>query len=179
MLVQKLRLKKGWSQQQLAELSGLSARTIQRLEAGQPASTETLKSLAAVFDVDFSILQPEPDMNIPTPASAVSTMTPSAPMARPPEPFNAQQVDRQEAEAFEYVRRLKKFYMHLMRYVVICSLILVVNLIVNPHRLFALGVIGGWGIGILIHAMRVFQPRGFLGPRWEREQVERRLGRPL
>lgn len=31
-LIQKLRLQHGWSQQQLADLSGLSVRTIQRLE---------------------------------------------------------------------------------------------------------------------------------------------------
>ena len=32
MLIQKLRLQHGWSQQQLADLSGLSMRTIQRLQ---------------------------------------------------------------------------------------------------------------------------------------------------
>lgn len=57
MLIQKLRLQRGWSQQQLADLSGLSVRTIQRLEKGQDASTESLKSLAAVFEIDFSQLQ--------------------------------------------------------------------------------------------------------------------------
>jgi hypothetical protein len=31
-------------------------RTIQRIEAGQPAATESLKCLAAVFEVDFSTL---------------------------------------------------------------------------------------------------------------------------
>ena len=65
MLIQKLRLQRGWSQQQLADLSGLSVRTIQRLEQGQVASTESLKSLAAVFEIDFSTLQ-EPDMNTAT-----------------------------------------------------------------------------------------------------------------
>jgi transcriptional regulator with XRE-family HTH domain len=54
MLVQKLRLQRGWSQQQLAELSGLNVRTIQRIEKGQEPSVESLKSLAAVFNVDFS-----------------------------------------------------------------------------------------------------------------------------
>jgi len=34
MLIQKLRLQWGWSQQQLAKASGLSVRTIQRIEAG-------------------------------------------------------------------------------------------------------------------------------------------------
>ncbi len=46
-LVQKLRLQRGWSQEQLAELSGLSVRTIQRLERGQPASVVSLKDNAA------------------------------------------------------------------------------------------------------------------------------------
>jgi len=62
MNVQKLRLQRGWSQQQLAELSGLSARTIQRIENGQPASAESLKSLASVFEIDFSTLTSEQDM---------------------------------------------------------------------------------------------------------------------
>jgi transcriptional regulator with XRE-family HTH domain len=57
MLVQKLRLQRGWSQQQLAELSGLNVRTIQRIEKGQEPSVESLKSLAAVFNVDFSTQQ--------------------------------------------------------------------------------------------------------------------------
>ena len=40
MLIQKLRLQRGWSQEQLAVLSGLSVRTIQRLERGKtPASS--------------------------------------------------------------------------------------------------------------------------------------------
>ena len=64
MSVQKLRLKHGWSQQQLAEASGLSVRTVQRIEAGQPASVETLKSLAAVFQVEFSTLDPEQSMHL-------------------------------------------------------------------------------------------------------------------
>ena len=57
MLVQKLRLQRGWSQQQLAELSGLNVRTIQRIEKGQEPSVESLKSLAAVFNVEFSTLK--------------------------------------------------------------------------------------------------------------------------
>lgn len=49
MLIQKLRLQRGWSQQQLADLSGLSVRTIQRLEKGQDASVESLKSLGYAY----------------------------------------------------------------------------------------------------------------------------------
>lgn len=46
-----LRADRQWSQDQLAELSGLNLRTVQRLEAGAKISTESLRALAAVFEV--------------------------------------------------------------------------------------------------------------------------------
>ncbi len=64
MLIQKLRLQRGWSQEQLAEVSGLSVRTIQRLERGQPGSLESMKALAAVFETDLDRLK-EPTMDAP------------------------------------------------------------------------------------------------------------------
>ncbi len=48
--IKKLRLERHWSQEQLAEMSGLSIRTIQRIENGENAGLESLKSLAAVFE---------------------------------------------------------------------------------------------------------------------------------
>lgn len=57
MLVKSLRQKHNWSQQQLAHLSGLNIRTIQRVEKGETVGLETLKSLAAVFEIDVSELQ--------------------------------------------------------------------------------------------------------------------------
>ena len=47
----KLRSIKCWSQEELASASGLSVRTIQRVEKSGTASLETTKALAAVFDV--------------------------------------------------------------------------------------------------------------------------------
>lgn len=49
--LKELRTSKQWSQEQLAELTGLNLRTIQRLESGSKISTESLRSLAAVFEV--------------------------------------------------------------------------------------------------------------------------------
>lgn len=157
MSVQKLRLKHGWSQQQLAEASGLSVRTVQRIEAGYPASTESLKSLAAVFEVDFSTLNPEQTMN-----STTSNLS-----------------EQQETEAFNFVRKLRRFYMHLFQYAIVTLSLLAINLIVTPQKMWAFWVMGGWGLGVLVHASRVFRPDWFLGPRWERQQVEKHLGRPL
>jgi transcriptional regulator with XRE-family HTH domain len=59
MIVKKLRAERNWSQEQVAAFSGLSIRTIQRVESGQSASLETLKSLASVFEVDISKLTEE------------------------------------------------------------------------------------------------------------------------
>jgi transcriptional regulator with XRE-family HTH domain len=47
-----LRLRRGWSQEQLAVASGVSVRTIQRLERGQPPSPSTAAALAVALDVD-------------------------------------------------------------------------------------------------------------------------------
>lgn len=59
MNIKNRRTKLGWSQEDLARHSGLSARTIQRIEAGQKAGLESLKSLAAVFEVTVSELVQE------------------------------------------------------------------------------------------------------------------------
>jgi transcriptional regulator with XRE-family HTH domain len=158
--IQKLRLQRGWSQAQLAEASGLSARTVQRLESGQPASTESLKSLAAVFEVEFSTLQQEP--------AVTQTLT-----------STERDAERQEAEAFAHVRKLRGFYFHLFQYLVVNSVLLAINLITTPHRLWVIWPIFGWGIGLMLHASRVFRPDWILGARWERRQVERQLGRSL
>ncbi|MBX9403448.1 DUF805 domain-containing protein [Lysobacter sp. BMK333-48F3] len=49
--LRELRIARQWSQEQLAQLSGLNLRTIQRLESGAKISTESLRALAAVFEV--------------------------------------------------------------------------------------------------------------------------------
>jgi len=157
MSVQKLRLKHGWSQQQLADASGLSVRTVQRIEAGDPASTESLKSLAAVFEVDFSTLNPEPAMN-------TTTLNPT---------------ELQEQDVFKEVRKLRGFYLHLMKYVIVNLGLLAINLIFSPHTLWFYWVMLGWGLGLLSHAFRVFRPAWMLGADWEKREVEKRLGRPL
>ncbi|MFT5021739.1 MAG: transcriptional regulator with XRE-family HTH domain [Colwellia sp.] len=52
--IKKLRLERHWSQDQLSEMSGLSIRTIQRIENGENAGLESLKSLAAVFEINIA-----------------------------------------------------------------------------------------------------------------------------
>jgi transcriptional regulator with XRE-family HTH domain len=51
-LVRTLRTIQGWTQETLAELSGLKVRTIQRVEQGQPSSLDTRRALARAFGID-------------------------------------------------------------------------------------------------------------------------------
>lgn len=59
MILRQLRLSRHLSQEQLALMSGLNVRTIQRIENGHNASMESLKCLASVLEVDISTLNQE------------------------------------------------------------------------------------------------------------------------
>lgn len=59
MILKQLRLSRLLSQEQLAQMSGLSARTIQRIESGHTPSLESLQSLASALEVDVATLNQE------------------------------------------------------------------------------------------------------------------------
>lgn len=155
MLIQKLRLQRGWSQEQLAEASGLSVRTIQRLERGQPASLESAKALAAVFEIDLSRLQ-EPAMDA-----------------------DPSDIRPDEAIALAHVRKVKGFYIHLTQYVIVIALLAAINLTTSSGYLWFVWPALGWGVGIVAHGASVFSAVPFLDGAWERREVEKHLGRKL
>ena len=159
MIVRKLRLKRGWSQEQLAEMSGLSVRTIQRIERGQGPGLESSKSLAAVFEVPVTALRQEDDI-------MTEAKTPT-------------RISSEEERIIEYVRDLKGFYTHLTSYVLVMLVLFVINLVFTPGYIWAFWAALGWGIGILVHGLNVFELVNWFGPDWERRQVEKRLGRKL
>src|SRR5512138_2571700 len=51
-----LRVQRGWTQEQLAEIAGVSSRTVQRAETAESASFETLRAIAGAFESDFDQL---------------------------------------------------------------------------------------------------------------------------
>ncbi|UTF59061.1 2TM domain-containing protein [Gilvimarinus sp. DA14] len=159
MNVRKLRLQRGWSQEELAEMTGLSIRTIQRIERGQTPALESRKALAAVFDIDISQWQPEDSEMSNTPETTAT--------------------DQQEQQALEYVRDLKAFYTNVLTYLVVIPFLFFINLTTSPGYLWAWWPTFGWGIGLLIHGIQTFEVFNFFGPGWEKKQVEKRLGRKL
>jgi len=153
MIVRKLRLDKGWSQEQLAEISGLSVRTVQRIERGQKPSLETLKSLAAAFEIEVTDLTMETTMS------------------------NQAKMTAEEEQAIVYVRDIKGFYTHLIIYAVVIVLLFVLNLIRRPDHIWAVWPAIGWGIGVLFHGLNVFEVFNLFGPGWEKRQIDKRLQR--
>ena len=59
MILKQLRISRYLSQEQLAQMSGLNVRTIQRIESGHNASLESLKCLASALEVDIETLNQE------------------------------------------------------------------------------------------------------------------------
>ena len=156
LLIQKLRLQRGWSQEQLAMLTGLSVRTIQRIERGQHPSAESLKAIGAVLDVDFGTLR-EAHMALTADRS----------------------VSADEALALAKVRKLKGFYLHIAEYVLIIGFLAVANIFTHPRHPWFVWAAIPWGLVLALHGLKVFDKIPFLNGEWERRQVERYLGRKL
>lgn len=159
MILRKLRLKRGWSQDQLAEFSGLSVRTIQRIEHGRNPSIETAKSLAAVFEVDYSTFIPEE-----------SVMT------------EKETIALDEIEALKYAKRIKDFYEGIITYVALTLVFILVFSIKKPevfsNPVFYL-VLGGAGIGVLVQGLIAFEVIRWPLHGLEKRIAEKKLGRKL
>jgi transcriptional regulator with XRE-family HTH domain len=155
MIVRKLRLKRAWSQEQLAQFSGLNIRTIQRIERGQKAGLESLKSLAAVFEVELNELVPEENMS------------------------NSDKFSEEENRVIEHVKDIKGFYSHLINYTVVVMGLFLINFLTSPGYYWAWWAALGWGIGLISHGISVFEVYSFFGADWEKKQIEKRLGKKL
>lgn len=152
MIVRKWRLKKGWSQNQLAEMSGVTTRTIQRIEQGHRPSMETCRALASVFEVELSLLQPE-DKRVQ----------------------DETKLKADEQRALVYAKRVKEFYEFLITYVILAAVF--IFLFYNEPVIYI--IFAGLGAGVIIQGLIAFEVVSFMRPGWERRIAERKLGRKL
>ena len=58
--VKRLREQRAWTQEHLAHVAGITARTVQRIEQGDPASADSLMGLAQALDVSLDDLRRSP-----------------------------------------------------------------------------------------------------------------------
>lgn len=74
-------------------------------------------------------------------------------------------------KAQKKVEDIKGFYGHVFSYVIIITGLIVINLATYPAYLWFLYPAAGWGIGLLIHSIYVFNFMPFFGREWEENKI--------
>jgi hypothetical protein len=74
---------------------------------------------------------------------------------------------------------MRGFYWHLSQYILVISLLFIVNLATYRHFIWAIFPALGWGLGLTIHGLSVWSRSPLLNAEWERREVEKYLGRKL
>ncbi|MEE9453624.1 MAG: helix-turn-helix domain-containing protein [Paracoccaceae bacterium] len=103
MIIRSLREDRGWSQEQLADISGISVRTIQRIETGNRGSLESLKCLAAVFETTIPDLREDKAMTDKT--EPIAHPEP----AREPPKAESNGLTEEDRAALKYARNLQRY----------------------------------------------------------------------
>ena len=134
--VKQLRLQRAWSQEQLAEMAGLSVRTIQRIENGERPGLETLSALAAVFEVTVAEIGGE--------ASREGAPGPEA------------SLDLRIEEAKARVQQESRFFRSLSVALVVCVLLALLNRYTNPQYTWSGWVALIWGALLAVRGLRLF-----------------------
>ena len=145
------RLAQAWSQEQLAEMAGLSTRTVQRIENGEKPGLETLSALAAVFEVSVGDLIG-------------------------PQNGEDQALDQRIHEARSRIAGEARFYRSLIAAVVVCGLLFVLNRMTAPATHWSLWVAAVWGALLVVRAMRTFVFHGAM-QRWQQKRLQKMLRR--
>ena len=118
-----------WSQEHLADLSGISIRTVQRIENGGVAAHDSAQSLAAAFGVDAAVLM----------VDSVERMGKT----------------KEIKQAKNNLQFKLSFWIHLFSYLFVMALLISINLAKSPENLWVLWPAIGWGIGVAAHGMSV------------------------
>ncbi|EPN9528488.1 2TM domain-containing protein [Cronobacter malonaticus] len=147
--IRALRLARAWSQEQLAELSSVSVRTIQRIEKGDPPSLETLSALAAVFE------------------TRVEELTGAPLQAAGP-------LDDVVSNARKRLNEEQHFYRSLITALVVCGGLFLINHFTAPESHWSLWVMLIWGGLLAMKGLRLFLLRGWI-EQWQQQRLQKLL----
>ncbi|MFD1092530.1 helix-turn-helix domain-containing protein [Providencia vermicola] len=150
--VKQLRLARAWSQEQLAQLSSLSTRTIQRIENNEVPSLETLSALASVFNVSVSELTSEPLLE-------------------------SYELDSRIEEAKKRVSDEAKLLKNIIIAIIVCAVLYAVNSFYTPQRDWPIWVMSIWGGLLAIKAIRLFLLDKFFR-QWQHKRLLRITKKP-
>lgn len=81
-------------------------------------------------------------------------------------------MDEQEKnqEAKKHVKEIKGFYFHIITYILVNTVLVVINLLKSPEYLWFIWPIIGWGVGLVFHAFSVFG--NLWGKSWEERKIK-------
>lgn len=166
MIVRKLRLRKGWSQDQLAELADVSVRTIQRVERGHTPSLETARALAAVFEVDITTFTKEHrDMTRNENKRTATTAD-----------TRDEHLEPDETEAIEYAKGIKDFLSGVISFVILAVVFFMIFGFDEPVLYVIFGGIALW---VAVQGLVAFEIIRMPFQNMERKIAEKKLGRKL
>jgi transcriptional regulator with XRE-family HTH domain len=166
MNVRALRNEKNWSQEQLAHFSGLSIRTIQRIENNEKVGLESLKSLAAVFEIDLTPLtQIKQDIDMPITNDTLATEQAESNVSISPENME---------KANQHIAEIKSFYKTVGIYIfcfLIWPFLAIIDEADNNDMWWLTLYMGGIYVFLIaLHANKVFQP---FGAKWQKKQQQK------
>lgn len=148
--VKQLRLQRAWSQEQLAELAGVSVRTIQRIENGDRPALETLSALAAVFEVNVA---------------EISGDSPEG---------HEESLDLRIEQAKARVEQESRFFRSLSVALVVCALLAVLNWLTGSGSYWSVWVAIIWGALLAVKGLRLFVFSEWINS-WRRARLQRLL----
>ncbi|KAF5068989.1 2TM domain-containing protein [Methanobacterium aggregans] len=80
-----------------------------------------------------------------------------------------------ETERYERAKQrvgeLRDFYNHLTAYIIVNTVLAIVNIVTTPGSWWFYWVSIFWGIGLLMHGVSVFVKRGILSEDWEERKI--------
>lgn len=75
-------------------------------------------------------------------------------------------------KAKKRVEEIKGFYGNLTAYIIVNIGLLALNLVTSPNHLWFFWPLLGWGIGVVIHGMIIFNYMPFLRKDWEEQKIK-------
>lgn len=70
------------------------------------------------------------------------------------------------------VEEIKSFYVHLVLYILCNIIVVAVNLMTSPGYLYFWYSLLGWGVAIVLHALKAFDFAPFFNKDWEQRKVK-------
>jgi transcriptional regulator with XRE-family HTH domain len=127
-LIKRLREEKSWSQEHLAEASGISLRTIQRVETEGNASSETRLALAAALGIDVAQLGAS----------------------------HGNEVGKEPSQPSRLSQAVESFLYHGLTYLLVCSFLMWMDWHQNGRMVWSIYPLMGWGLGLSSHGLRLW-----------------------